>query len=85
NDLDCPDPVRENIYDFDEEKRDEYGIDTLPENLKEAVDALERDEVVMDALGDHVSEKFIEAKRQEYSDYKVEVSDWEIDRYLETF
>ena len=85
NDLDCPDPVRENIYDFDEEKREEYGIDTLPANLGDAVDALENDEVVYNALGPHVSEKFVEAKRQEFSEYIAEVSDWELDRYLETF
>jgi glutamine synthetase len=83
--LDCPDPVRENIYEFDEEKREEYGIETLPSNLGEAIDALEDDEVVMSALGPHVSEKFVEAKRQEFKDYLVEVSDWEIDRYLETY
>ncbi|SDJ56131.1 glutamine synthetase [Halovenus aranensis] len=85
NDLDCPDPVRENIYDFDEQKREEYGIETLPANLGEAVDALEADEVVMDALGPHTSKKFLEAKRQEFQDYLVDVSQWEIDRYLETF
>ncbi|MFB6302405.1 MAG: type I glutamate--ammonia ligase [Haloferacaceae archaeon] len=83
--LDCMDPVRENIYEFDEAKREEYGIDTLPPNLDRAIDALEADEVIQNALGDHVTEKFVEAKRQEYSEYKVEVSDWEIDRYLETF
>ncbi|PSP92085.1 type I glutamate--ammonia ligase [Halobacteriales archaeon QS_4_66_20] len=85
NDLDCPDPVRENIYDFDEEKREEYGIDTLPANLGDAVNALEDDEVVYNALGPHVSEKFVEAKRQEFSEYIAEVSDWELDRYLEKF
>ncbi|MDS0476604.1 type I glutamate--ammonia ligase [Natrinema sp. 1APR25-10V2] len=85
NDLDCPDPVRENIYEFDEEKREEYGIDTLPTNLGEAVDALEEDEAIYSALGDHVSSKFVEAKRQEFEDYLVDVSQWELDRYLETF
>ena len=85
SDLDCPDPVRENIYEFDESKREEYGIETLPSNLGEAVDALEEDEVIMDALGEHVSEKFVEAKSQEFEEYLVEVSEWEIDRYLEKF
>ncbi|WP_436928743.1 type I glutamate--ammonia ligase [Halosimplex halobium] len=83
--LDCDDPVRENIYEFDEEKREEYGIDTLPTNLGEALDALESDEVVQDALGEHVYENFVEAKTQEFDDYRVDVSDWELDRYLETF
>jgi glutamine synthetase len=84
-DLDCADPVRENIYEFDETKREEYGITTLPSNLGEAVDALETDEVIQEALGEHVTEKFIEAKSQEFGEYIVEVSDWEIDRYLEKF
>ncbi len=84
-DLECPDPVRENIYEFDEEKREEYGIETLPSNLGEAVDALEEDEVVLEALGEHVGPKFIEAKSQEFEDYLVDVSQWELDRYLETY
>jgi glutamine synthetase len=84
-DLEAPDPVRENIYEFDEERREAYGIETLPATLDEAVDALEADEVVQDALGEHVTEKFVEAKRQEYNEYRAQVSQWEIDRYLETF
>ncbi|WP_207586675.1 type I glutamate--ammonia ligase [Halomontanus rarus] len=83
--LDCDDPVRENIYEFDEQKREEYGITTLPSNLGEAVDALQEDEVVRDALGEHVYEKFTEAKTAEFDEYIVEVSQWELDQYLETF
>ena len=83
--LEAPDPIRENIYEFDEAKREEYGIETLPSNLGEAVEALEEDEVVMNALGDHIGEKFVEAKTQEFEEYLVDVSDWELDRYLETF
>ena len=83
--MDCDDPVRENIYEFDEAKREEYGIDTLPTNLGESLDALEADEVIQDALGEHVTEKFLEAKRAEFQDYRVSVSDWEKERYLEKF
>ncbi|ELZ09352.1 glutamine synthetase, type I [Halovivax asiaticus JCM 14624] len=83
--LDARDPVRDNIYEFDEAKRAEHGIDTLPSNLGEAIDAFEADDVVQSALGEHVSEKFAEAKRQEFEDYLVDVSQWELDRYLETF
>jgi len=83
--MECDDPVRENIYEFDEAKREEYGIDTLPTNLGESLDALEADEVIQDALGEHVTEKFLEAKRAEFNDYRVSVSDWEKDRYLEKF
>ena len=84
-DLEAPDPIRENIYEFDEAKRKEYGIDVLPENLGEALDALEADEAVLDTLGDHVGPKFLEAKSAEYDDFRVDVSQWELDRYLETF
>ena len=84
-DLTAGDPVRENIYEFDEAKRDEYGIEMLPGSLSEAIDALEADEVVQEALGEHVYAKFVEAKRKEYDDYRIEVSQWELDRYLETF
>ncbi|GAB3037227.1 type I glutamate--ammonia ligase [Natronobiforma cellulositropha] len=83
--LEAPDPVRENIYEFDETKREEYGIDTLPANLGEAVSALEEDEIILDALGEHIGSKFIEAKKQEFGEYIVEVSQWELDQYLETF
>lgn len=83
--LAAPGPVRENIYEFDEDRRLEHGIETLPGNLDEALDALEEDEVVLDALGEHISDKFIQAKRREWHQYKAVVSDWELDRYLETY
>jgi glutamine synthetase len=84
-DLEGPDPVRENIYEFDEQKREEYGITTLPSNLGEAVDAFEADDVIQSAMGDHIAEKFVEAKSQEYGEYIVEVSEWELERYLEKY
>jgi glutamine synthetase len=83
--LDAPDPIRENIYEFDESMREERGITTLPSNLGEALDALEADEVVQEALGAHVYEKFVEAKSHEYDEFRVDVSQWELDQYLETF
>ncbi|MDY6771144.1 MAG: type I glutamate--ammonia ligase [Candidatus Nanohaloarchaea archaeon] len=83
--LSPPEPVRENIYEFDEAEREERGIDMLPGNLGQALDALEQDQTVLDALGDHVADAFIEAKREEWKEYSSYVSDWEQDRYLETF
>ncbi|GAB3413402.1 type I glutamate--ammonia ligase [Haloparvum alkalitolerans] len=85
NEADPGDPVREDIYEFDEAKREEYGIETLPPNLGAAVEELESDDVLQDALGPHVSEKFAEAKSQEFAEYLTQVSEWEEDRYLETF
>ncbi len=79
------DPVQEDIYEFTEEKRKEYGIETLPGNLKEAIQYLENDEVVRESLGPHITDKFIQAKRSEWDEYKAQVSNWEIDKYLENF
>ncbi|WP_115863113.1 type I glutamate--ammonia ligase [Halorussus litoreus] len=85
NDADPGEPVAEDIYEFGEEERDEYGITTLPGSLGQAVDALEADEVITDALGEHVTEKFAQAKRADFADYKAHVSSWEEEKYLEKF
>jgi len=84
-DLEAPAPVRENIYEFTEEDRIDRGIETLPSTLGQAITALKADDVVLDALGSHVSEKFIQAKTHEYTEFLASVSQWELDRYLETF
>jgi len=83
--MEAPGPVRENIYGFTEKDRIERGIETLPSTLGRAIEALKADDVILDALGPHVSEKFIEAKTLEYTDYLASVSGWELERYLETF
>jgi glutamine synthetase len=83
--LEAPDPVRENIYEFTEADREERGIDTLPSTLGQSVNALKEDDVILDALGPHISDKFIQAKTQEYTEFLASVSEWELDRYLETF
>jgi glutamine synthetase len=85
NDIEAPGPVRENIYEFTEADREERGIDTLPTTLGQAITALQEDDVILDALGPHVSEKYVQAKTQEYTEYLASVSEWEIDRYLETY
>ncbi len=85
SDADPGEPVREDIYEFDEATREEYGIETLPGTLDEALDALEADPVITEALGDHVAEKFVEAKRADFADYRTHVSSWEHERYLEKF
>ncbi|WP_132059016.1 type I glutamate--ammonia ligase [Halorussus amylolyticus] len=85
NDADPGEAVSEDIYEFGEAEREEYGIDTLPGSLGEAVDALEEDEVITDALGEHVTEKFAQAKRADVADYKTHVSSWEEEKYLEKF
>ena len=62
-----------------------HNVQTLPGSLREALDELERDELVRDTLGPHVFERFMEAKRQEWEDYRMRVTPWEVERYLEIF
>jgi glutamine synthetase len=83
--LDAPGPVRENIYEFTEEDRIDRGIETLPSTLGQAIAALKEDEVILSALGDHISKKYIQAKTHEYTEFLASVSQWELDRYLEVF
>ena len=61
------------------------GIDSLPETLIDAVKHLEKDELIMDFLGEETAEKYIEAKKAEWKSYKVAVSEWEVNQYLSTY
>ncbi len=80
-----PDPVEENLYHFDAAKLESRNIKQLPGTLREALDELRNDEVVAEALGEHVFERFVEAKTEEWDEYRMQVSAWELDRYLEAF
>ncbi len=83
--LTLEEPVEESLYAMDADRIRERGIRELPGTLGEAIDELERDEVIGEALGDHVLSHFIEAKRQEWDEYRTQVTTWEVERYLEAF
>ena len=77
-----PDPVNKNIFEMSFRERRKYRIDELPRDLHEALDMLENDDVIRDALGAHIYERFVEAKREEWQEYIGRVSEWEVERYL---
>ncbi len=77
-----PEPVEENIYEMSDEEREKRGIGTLPGSLREAIELTEKSELVRRALGDHVFHKFIENKKIEWQNYRVQVTDYELKRYL---
>jgi glutamine synthetase len=83
--LELADPVEESLYEMTPERIRELGIKELPGTLSEALDELEADEVMREALGEHVFSRFIEAKRAEWDEYRSQVTAWELDRYLEAF
>ncbi|MDO8636687.1 MAG: glutamine synthetase family protein [Dehalococcoidia bacterium] len=81
-DYKLPEPVEENVYEMSEEKRRQLGINTLPGSLQEALVLTESSEVVRKALGEHVFNTFITNKKIEWDRYRVQVTDYELKRYL---
>jgi len=79
---DAREPVNTNIWEMSHRERRRLRIDDLPRNLEEACDELEKDTVIVEALGEHVSNQFLAAKRQEWQDYITQVSPWELENYL---
>ena len=78
-------PVNKNIYKMSQREKRRLKIDELPGTLREAIDALEKDKVVQEALTPHILEHFIEAKRSEWHDYIAQVHEWEVNRYLSVY
>jgi glutamine synthetase len=77
-----PPPVEENLYHLGEERRRESGINVLPGSLFEAVVDLQEDPVIQEGLGETLYERFVEAKIEEWDEYRMQVTPWEIGRYL---
>jgi glutamine synthetase len=77
-----PDPMETNLYHLTSEQRRERGIVSLPETLGEAIDALAESELAQKALGPHIFDRYVELKRKEWDDYRVQLTSWELDRYL---
>ena len=85
SDIEVPAPIDRNIYIMDAEDREANGIYDLPKNLAEAVEELKNNPLILDALGDHISRSFIEAKEIEIATYISQVTDWEINQYLRAY
>jgi glutamine synthetase len=77
-----PDPMETNLYHLTAEQRKERGITSLPETLGEAIDELAESELGRKALGPHIFDRYIEIKRKEWDEYRVQLTEWEMDRYL---
>jgi glutamine synthetase len=81
----APAPVEENIFEFTDETAAARGITTVAKSLLEALEELQKDPVIREALGDYCVEKIVEAKTAEWDSYRMSVTQWELDRYLETY
>jgi glutamine synthetase len=77
-----PEPMEKNLYHLAPDDRKRLGIEQLPETLGEAIEITAESELVLRTLGEHMFNRFVEIKRQEWDDYRVQVTQWELDRYL---
>jgi glutamine synthetase len=77
-----PEPIERNLYELTEEERQSMGVDHLPETLGEAIEEMAGSEVVERALGEHIFSRYIDLKREEWQEYRVQLTPWELETYL---
>jgi len=77
-----PEPMEKNLYHLAPDDRRRLGIEQLPETLGEAIELTAESELVLRTFGEHMFNRYVEIKRQEWEDYRVQVTQWELARYL---
>jgi glutamine synthetase len=77
-----PKAVNGNIFELSEREMKRAKIESIPEDLQQAIREMEADPFIRETLGDHVFNKYVEAKKSEWDTYRKQVSQWEIDEYL---
>ncbi len=76
------DPIEGNVFEMSSEERKQRGIGSLPMNLSDAISLTEKSELVRKALGDHLFDSFIKNKKIEWDQYRIQVTGYELKRYL---
>ena len=82
NEYEVPPPTEENVFDMSEETRAARGIAALPGSLHEAIKLAENSQLLQETLGDHVFRVFLENKKLEWNEFRTQITDYEIKRYL---
>jgi glutamine synthetase len=77
--------IHTNLFACTKAEREALGVDSLPENLKEAIACFKKDTLMQEAIGAHLTGKLIESKQIEWDDFRTTVTEWEIKRYLKMF
>jgi glutamine synthetase len=85
NKLQAPDSVDQDIFKMTAAEKEATGIESLPANLKEAIETFKVNPIAKEALGEHIFAKYIEGKEKEWDDYRTAVTDWELDNYLSNY
>jgi glutamine synthetase len=74
--------MKSNLYELSDSERHSMGVASLPETLGEATEEMAESELVERALGEHIFSRYIDLKRSKWSDYRIQVTPWELKRYL---
>lgn len=82
NQINPPKELSKNLYTMSASELEEAGIEPLPDCLKDAINEMKKDSLIMETLGEHLAQKYIEAKMDEWQRYRVNVDQWELDTYL---
>ncbi|MFC2033872.1 glutamine synthetase family protein [Chloroflexota bacterium] len=82
DELELTDPIEENVFEMTDEEREQKGIGSLPMNLSDAIALTEQSELVRKALGDHLFDSFIKNKKIEWDQYRTQVTEYEMKKYL---
>ncbi|MFD2657117.1 type I glutamate--ammonia ligase [Gracilibacillus thailandensis] len=85
NKLEAPEAIDRNIYVMDKEEREANGVKDLPATLADALDELKKDETIIEALGEHLFEHFIESKEIEWDMFRTQVHPWEREQYMSSY
>ncbi|MCX7972364.1 MAG: type I glutamate--ammonia ligase [bacterium] len=85
NNYQPPKPVDINVYELDEKTKKKYKIEQLPSNLYEALMEMQKDPLVKETLGEHIYYNFLDAKLKEWKEYSTEITQWEIQKYLNIY
>lgn len=79
---DLSDPMEKNLYHLTDREREELGIKSLPGSLGEAISITEKSELIKKALGEHVFTRFVELKKNEWEDYRIQLTKYELEKLL---
>ena len=85
NDMKPPEPLEKNVFQFDNESLVSKKIDMLPTSLWEALNELKKSNIFKEFFGDHLFKKYIDIKTKEWNEFKIQVTSWEINKYLDIY
>ena len=80
--LKAPNPVEENLFEFNDDKLAKFYIEKLPSNLDEALEEIKKGTIVREIFGDYTWTRYLESKKEEWDNFRISVTDWERERYL---